>query len=141
MGASSSRLGQTARVIRMRKSMATKIMSHRMSMTAKPAMPASFLRSARASSWSSHHAKARFRSPKARCRLVLPSTLAIYALLMDADFGLVPSLMVLIVGCALAHKDVHWVETIVLSIFVTAAAVAIFVYGLGLPYRLFWWSQ
>ena len=72
--------------------------------------------------------------------LVLPITLAIYALLMEADFGFVPSLMVLIVGSALAHKDVHWPETILLSIFVTAGAVAIFVYGLGLPYRLFWWS-
>ena len=72
--------------------------------------------------------------------LVLPITLALYAMLMEADFGFVPSLIVLIVGCALAHKDVHWTETILLSIFVTAGAVAIFVYGLGLPYRLFWWS-
>src|SRR5688572_2592207 len=38
--------------------------------------------------------------------LVLPVTLAIYALLMDAELGFVPSLLVLIVGCALAHKDV-----------------------------------
>lgn len=72
--------------------------------------------------------------------LVLPITLAIYAMLMEAEFGFVPSLMVLIVGCALAHKDVHWSETLLLGIFVTAGAVAIFVYGLGLPYRLFWWS-
>ena len=73
--------------------------------------------------------------------LVLPITLAAYALLMEADFGFVPSLVVLIVGCALAHKDVHWRETLLLSIFVTAGAVAIFIYGLGLPYPLFWWSN
>lgn len=72
--------------------------------------------------------------------LVLPITLGAFALLMQADFGFVPSLIVLIAGCALAHKDVHWKETILLSIFVTAGAVAIFVYGLELPYRLFWWS-
>ena len=72
--------------------------------------------------------------------LVLPATLAIYAMLMDAEVGFVPSLVVLIIGCALAHKDVHWRETIVLSIFVTAGAVAIFSYGIGVPYRLFWWS-
>jgi hypothetical protein len=72
--------------------------------------------------------------------LVLPATLAAFAILMEVDFGFVPSLIVLITGCALAHKDVHWKETIVLSVFVTAAAVAIFVYGLGMPYRLFWWS-
>jgi len=73
--------------------------------------------------------------------LVLPATLAIYAALMDAEVGFVPSLIVLIIGCALAHKDVHWRETILLSVFVTAGAVAIFSYGIGLPYRLFWWSH
>ena len=72
--------------------------------------------------------------------LVLPATLVLYAVLMDADAGFVPSLVVLITGCALAHKDVHWLETILLSIFVTAGAVAIFIYGLEMPYRLFWWS-
>jgi hypothetical protein len=72
--------------------------------------------------------------------LILTATLALFAILMEADLGFVPSLMVLIAGCALAHKDVHWRETILLSVFVTAAAVAVFSYGLGLPYRLFWWS-
>ena len=73
--------------------------------------------------------------------LVLTAAIAVYAILMDAGFGFVPSLMVLVIGCALAHKDVRWVETIVLSVFVTAAAVAIFSFGLGLPYRLFWWGE
>lgn len=73
--------------------------------------------------------------------LVLTVALVVFAVLMDRDFGFVPSLMVLIAGCALAHKDVHWVETILLSIFVTAGAVAIFSYGLELPYKLFWWSE
>ena len=73
--------------------------------------------------------------------LVLPATLAVYAKMMDAEVGFVPSLIVLIIGCALAHKDVHWRETILLSIFVTAGAVAIFSYGIGVPYRLFWWSN
>jgi hypothetical protein len=35
---------------------------------------------------------------------------------------------------------VHWIETIILSVCVTGVAVAIFSYGIGLPYRLFWWS-
>ena len=72
--------------------------------------------------------------------IVLTTTIALYALMMDGAAGFVPSLMVLVIGCALAHKDVHWLETIVLSVFVTAAAVAIFSWGLALPYRLFWWS-
>lgn len=73
--------------------------------------------------------------------IVLTTTLALYALMMDSGLGFVPSLMVLVIGCALAHKDVRWRETLLLSIFVTAAAVAIFSFGLGLPYRLFWWSD
>ena len=73
--------------------------------------------------------------------LVLIAALVLYAILMDADVGFVPSLMVLIVGCALAHKDVDWRETLVLSVLVTAGAVAIFYYGLDMPYRLFWWSD
>lgn len=72
--------------------------------------------------------------------LVLTGTLVLFALLMEAEIGFVPSLIVLIVGCALAHQDVRWRETLVLSILVTAGCVAIFSYGLGLPYRLFWWS-
>jgi hypothetical protein len=73
--------------------------------------------------------------------LVLPASLGAYALLMDADAGFVPSLFVLIVGCALAHRDVSWRETLLLAVCVTAAAVAIFSYGIGVPYRLFWWSD
>jgi hypothetical protein len=73
--------------------------------------------------------------------IVLTATLVAYALLMDAGAGFVPSLMVLVIGCAFAHKDVRWRETLLLSVFVTAGAVAIFSFGLGLPYRLFWWSD
>jgi putative Mn2+ efflux pump MntP len=73
--------------------------------------------------------------------LVLPAALVAFALLMEAEVGFVPSLLVLIVGCALAHKDVHWKETVLLAIVLTAAAVAIFIYGIELPYRLFWWND
>jgi hypothetical protein len=73
--------------------------------------------------------------------VALPASLTAYALLMDADAGFAPSLFVLIVGCALAHKDVNWRETLILGIVVTAVAVGIFSYGIGMPYRLFWWSD
>ncbi len=73
--------------------------------------------------------------------LVLPATLVVYAMLMDAEVGFVPSLFALVVGCALAHRDVRWVETLILAACVTAAAVGIFHFGLELPYRLFWWSE
>jgi Tripartite tricarboxylate transporter TctB family len=72
--------------------------------------------------------------------LVLTATLVLFAVLMEADFGFVPSVILLVVGCALAHKDVNWRETLLLSIGITAGVVAIFSYGLDMPYRLFWWS-
>ena len=84
---------------------------------------------------------AEFRQWAFRPWIVLTVALSVYAVLMDADVGFVPSLVVLIIGCALAHKDVRWRETLVLSVVVTAGAVAIFSYGLGLPYPLFWWDR
>lgn len=71
----------------------------------------------------------------------LTAALVVFALLMEAEVGFVPSLIALIIGCAAAHKDVHWRETLLLAVLVTAGAVAIFSYGLGLPYPLFWWSR
>jgi hypothetical protein len=73
--------------------------------------------------------------------LVLTATLVLFAVLMEADFGFVPSVILLVVGCALAHKDVNWRETLLLSVGITAGVVAIFSYGLDMPYRLFWWSH
>jgi hypothetical protein len=73
--------------------------------------------------------------------LVTTAAIAVYALLMDAEVGFVPSLLALVIGSALAHEDVRWLETLLLAVGVSAAAVAIFVYGIGLPYKLFWWSE
>jgi len=72
---------------------------------------------------------------------VTTGAIIVYAVLMDHDVGFVPSLMALVIGSSLAHRDVHWVETLILSVCVTAAAVAIFSFGIGLPYKLFWWSD
>lgn len=72
--------------------------------------------------------------------IVTTAAIAVYALMMDADVGFVPSLMALVIGSSLAHKDIRWMETFILSVCVTAGAVAIFSFGIGLPYKLFWWS-
>lgn len=73
--------------------------------------------------------------------LVTVGAIVLYALLMEAEIGFVPSLFALVVGSSLAHKDIRIVETLVLATCVTAGAVLIFVYGIELPYRLFWWSD
>ena len=72
---------------------------------------------------------------------VLCLSIVFFGLCLDQfELGFVPALVLLIVGCALAHEDVHWVETIILSIFLTMGCVGLFIYVIGLPYRLFWWS-
>lgn len=73
--------------------------------------------------------------------LVTTGAIVVYALMMDAEVGFVPSLFALVVGSSLAHKDVRWGETLILAVCVTAGAVAIFSWGIELPYRLFWWSH
>jgi hypothetical protein len=53
--------------------------------------------------------------------------------------GFVPSLVVLILFSAFAGKEFRLVEMIIFTIVVVAGAVGIFIYGIGLPYQLFWW--
>jgi hypothetical protein len=51
--------------------------------------------------------------------------------------GLVPSLAVLVVASALAGREFRWGEVAVLAVVLCLLAVAIFIWGLGLPYALF----
>ena len=53
--------------------------------------------------------------------------------------GFVPSLVVLILMSALAGKEFRLIEMIIFTIVVVAGAVGVFIYGIGLPYQLFWW--
>ena len=74
--------------------------------------------------------------------IVLTATMAMFGILLDEiQAGFVPATILLIIGCALAHKDVHWLETIILSVFLTLGVVGLFIYGIGLPYILFWWNR
>ncbi len=51
--------------------------------------------------------------------------------------GLVPSLVVLVVASAFAGREFRWGEVAVLAGVMCLLSVAIFVWGLGLPYPLF----
>lgn len=51
--------------------------------------------------------------------------------------GLIPAVVALVVISALAGKEFHWGETLVLTVVLCLLALAIFVWGLGLPYALF----
>ena len=54
--------------------------------------------------------------------------------------GFVPALVGVIVLSAFAGKHVYVKELIVLTIVLVALALGVFVYGIELPLRLFWWS-
>jgi len=51
--------------------------------------------------------------------------------------GLVPALAAMLVTASLAGRAPRWRETLVLTVTMTAFAVALFVYGLQIPFRLF----
>jgi Tripartite tricarboxylate transporter TctB family len=67
--------------------------------------------------------------------IVLPLALVLFGLLIDRA-GFVPALLVLVVGSAAAGTEFRLVEVLLLAIGLTAFCVALFIWGLGLPYPL-----
>jgi hypothetical protein len=70
-----------------------------------------------------------------RAIIILPLSLVLFGLLIDRA-GFVPAMLVLIFGSATASTEFRFVEVLLFSIGLTALAVAVFVWGLGLPYPL-----
>jgi hypothetical protein len=68
--------------------------------------------------------------------IVLPIALLLFGALIDRA-GFVPAMLVLIFGSATASTEFKFLEVLLFSIFLTALAAAVFVWGLGLPYPLF----
>jgi hypothetical protein len=52
------------------------------------------------------------------------------------EIGFIPAMIGLIYVAAAAGKDFHWLEVTLLTIGLTIACAAGFIYGLGLPYPL-----
>jgi uncharacterized membrane protein len=71
-----------------------------------------------------------------RALVVLPLSLVLFGILMEYA-GFVPALMVLVVGSAAAGSEFNLLEALLLAAGLTVFAVALFIYGLGLPYPLF----
>jgi len=59
--------------------------------------------------------------------------------LMDR-VGFIPSLVVLFAITTLAGHEFRLKEVVILATVMILFAWAVFIYGLGLPYRLFWWD-
>ena len=67
---------------------------------------------------------------------MLTASLVAFGWLME-HVGVVPSLVVLVFCSAYAGREFRWGEVAVLTVAMTLLAVAIFIWGLGLPYELF----
>jgi Tripartite tricarboxylate transporter TctB family len=70
-----------------------------------------------------------------RAVIVLPLAFVLFGVMMTYA-GFVPALLVLIFGSALASPQFKLVEILLLSAVLIAISVALFVWGLGLPYPL-----
>jgi hypothetical protein len=71
--------------------------------------------------------------------LWLSAAFAAFGLLIEGA-GFVLALLALIVASSLAGRDTRPLELLILITALIAGSVALFVYGLELPYRLFPWS-
>ncbi len=63
-----------------------------------------------------------------------------YGLMIDNfDLGFIPSIASVVFLSALAGREFRLVETLILVAVLAIGTTALFIWGLGLPYPLFWW--
>jgi len=70
-----------------------------------------------------------------RALIVLPVSTVIFGYLME-ETGFIPAMVALIPISAAAGREFKWGEIVLLTIGLTIACAAGFIYGLGLPYPL-----
>ena len=70
-----------------------------------------------------------------RALIVLPLSLAVFGILMEKA-GFLPAMVALVFGSAAAGREFKWVEVLLCTVVLTVLSVAIFIWGLGLPYSL-----
>lgn len=76
------------------------------------------------------------RSISLRALIVLPLTALVFGYMME-HAGFVPALIVLCLMSAAASPEFKFIEQGILAAGLTILSVALFIYGLGLPYPLF----
>ncbi len=68
----------------------------------------------------------------------ITASLIVYGWLMDRA-GFVPALVAMFYVSALAGHEFKVKEVTILTVVMVVFSWAVFIYGLGLPYQLFWW--
>jgi len=75
------------------------------------------------------------RTWSVRALIILPISAVVYGILMETA-GFIPALLVLTMIAATASPKFKFLEQAILSLALCAISVALFIYGLGLPYPL-----
>ena len=70
-----------------------------------------------------------------RAMIVLPVTIGLFGALMERA-GFIPALALLTFGSAAASKEFRWGEVLLLTAILTGLSLAVFIWGLGLPFPL-----
>jgi hypothetical protein len=71
-----------------------------------------------------------------RALVVLPLSMVVFGFLMDLA-GFIPALVALVFVSAASGKEFKFLEVLLLSVFLIVMSLALFIWGLGLPYPLF----
>lgn len=70
-----------------------------------------------------------------RALVLLPVSLILFGVLMELA-GFVPALAALVFVAAASGREFKFIEVLLLTVFLTLASMALFIWGLGLPYPL-----
>ena len=70
-----------------------------------------------------------------RALVILPLSIVIFGVLMELA-GFIPALAALVFISAASGREFRFVEVLLLTLFLGALSVALFIWGLGLPYPL-----
>jgi hypothetical protein len=70
-----------------------------------------------------------------RALVLLPLSLLLFGILMERA-GFIPAMVVLVFVSAAAGREFRFVEVLLLTVTLTVASAALFIWGLGLPYPL-----
>ena len=70
-----------------------------------------------------------------RALVILPLSIVIFGVLMEL-VGFIPALAALVFISAASGREFRFVEVLLLTLFLGALSVALFIWGLGLPYPL-----
>ena len=70
-----------------------------------------------------------------RALIILPLSMVLFGILIQKA-GFLPAVVALIFGSAASGREFKFIEILLLTSLMTVIAVAIFIWGLGLPYAL-----